>query len=304
MRTDSEQAAGEDDGAGVRAARLWRGVGPWVVGGAMGLVIVLIVAVVAMSVQMNAPPVWWQTVAADNPEVASDAKELENAIFTQLHLRRDTVQTETESGEVLRSAEWWVALPAEDANAWLAVRLPVWVAGKMFEAAEDAEPGEGADELGVWPEELAEVQVSFQHPHILVGARMEQEGKQRYFSATLVPELREDGTLWLVAKQVHVGRLSVPASWVLAEAEHRADDIVPEAFRGLPEAEAFFQIFAGERPFANEPEIRLGDGRRVRLLALRSNDKGKLEVKCRTEYKSGAAAADERANAADGAGEG
>ncbi len=257
-----------------------RTAGPWLVCAAMVVVVVMIVAVLGVSSRMRAQPLWWQPVASENPEIVENATELENAIFTQLHLRRDADRIQTETGEVLRSAEWTVGLRAEQTNAWLAVRLPKWVAGQMFHAMDKAGDPE---ELDVWPEDLSEVQVSFQHPHILVGARIDRGGDPRYFSATLTPELRDDGTLWLVANRVHVGRVSVPAGWVLSEAERRADDVVPEAFRGLPEAEAFFQIFAGERPFADEPQIRLGDGRRVRLLSLRS-DQGRLIVKCRTEY--------------------
>ncbi len=295
--TNPTRTPGEDPGAGDAWKRL---AGPSTVVAAMVVVVVLIVTVLGVSSRINAKPVWWQPVASESPEIVENAMELENAIFTQLTSPRKAVRTQTESGEVLMSAEWWVGLPAESANAWLAVRLPKWVAGQMFHALdEEADPGE----LDVWPEDLTEVQVSFQHPHILVGARTDRGGKTRYFSATLSPELRGDGTLWLVANQVHVGRLSVPAGWVLSEAERRADDVVPEAFRGLPEAEAFFQIFAGERPFADEPQIRLGDGRRVRLLALRSNQ-GRLEVKCRTEYvpEVGGPASEERAEAPNPAG--
>ncbi|MEQ8768938.1 MAG: hypothetical protein RIB60_00360 [Phycisphaerales bacterium] len=272
--------------------------GPGSVVAAMVVVVVLIVTVLAVSSRMSAKPSWWQPVASTNPRVVENATQLENAIFTQLHLRREAERTQTKTGEVLMSADWWVRLSADSANAWLAVRLPKWVAGQMFHALdEEANP----EELDVWPEDLTEVQVSFQHPHILVGARVDRGGHGRYFSATLRPELRDDGTLWMVAEQVHVGRLTVPAGWVLSEAERRADDVVPEAFRGLPEAEAFFQIFAGERPFADEPQIRLGDGRRVRLLAVRSTAAG-LEVKCRTEYvpELGGITAEERAEAPEG----
>src|SRR5690606_19838348 len=130
--------------------------------------------------------------------------------------------------------------------------------------------------------EIAEVQMNFEGEHIRVGACIRRHGREQYVSATLAHEIREDGSLWLVARRVHLGRVGMPARWVLDEAEGRADELLPEALRGLPEAETVFEIFSGERPFSVDPEIRLGDGRRVRLLRLWALEDGRLGMQFRT----------------------
>jgi len=252
-------------------SRAWKACGHWVVLAGMVVVVVLIVAVGRASALLRAKPAWWQEVSAEDPEVIESGQRFENALISNLYSRR-------ESGE----ENWKFGVPSDTVNSWLSTRLPKWVAMQVRQELEparvtDLEPVEGqagpSGAEGVWPSEIREVQVSFADPHIYVGARVEREGREQYLSATLRPEIRADGSLWLVASRVYIGRLGMPASWVLAEADGRADELLPEAVRGLPEAETVFKIFMGDRPFSENPEIRLSDGRRVRLTRLSAIDK-------------------------------
>jgi hypothetical protein len=240
---------------------------PWLVVAGMVLVLALVGLFAAAAQRMRARPAWWQTVQAADPTVVHNATELENAVLSTLSERRELLDAPDGSRA---SADWWVAVPAEDANAWLSARLPRWVAAQS--------------DISRWPDELAEVRVSFEAPFVRVGARVDRGGQSRYLAATFIPQLRSDGSLWLVAERVSIGTLNLPAGWVLDGAEARADDLVPEAFRGLPQSRDFFRMFAGEIPATPTPEIDLQDGRRVRLLALRAGQ-GRLELKCRTEHR-------------------
>lgn len=272
-------------------SRVWRACGHWVVVAGMVAVVALIVVVARTSALLRAKPAWWQPVVAEDPKVIQSGQRFENVLITQLSEVREPGK-ET----------WDFGVRPEMANSWLSTRLPKWVATQVREELEprrvtDLKPVEGggapASEPAenLWPAEIREVQVSFAHPYIYVGARVEREGREQYVSATLRPEIRDDGSLWLVAERVHVGRLGLPASWVLAEAEGRADELLPEAMRGLPEAETVFKIFSGERPFSEEPEIGLGDGRRVRLETLRVLSDGRLHMRFRTLSSGGTASA-------------
>ena len=103
---------------------------------------------------------------------------------------------------------------------------------------------------------------------------------------TLDPQIREDGSLWMPARWVSVGRLAVPGDWVIDHADRRRDQFIPEDLKDLPETAAMFRAFAGEAPIATDAVVTLGDGRVVRLLEMRPAD-GRLELTCRTEHDGG-----------------
>ncbi|MEZ6242510.1 MAG: hypothetical protein R3B57_05645 [Phycisphaerales bacterium] len=219
----------------------------------------------------RAAPAWWRRIDPDDIKTVQRANDLEGAISHHISMVRPGSTEQPDGGPpgVWRTEPWTVAMRAEDANAWLNVRLPVWMARE--------------NERFEWPEEMSDLQVHFDAPLIRIGAKVYADGREHYLSATLTPELREDGSLWVKADWVHVGRLPIPASWVLGEAEARAEDLIPEELRDVPQARTFFRIVAGEEPMAERPVVRLPDNRRVRLVALKA-EKGWVAITCRTEY--------------------
>jgi len=247
--------------------------------GVWGLIALSLLGVTAWTVvgSMTASaPAWWRHTDAGDAHTIDRALILENAIASHLSLRRDSASDLMYTGaadlpELYRSDPWSVALKSEDANAWLNVRLPVWLAGE--------------NESFVWPEEVSDLQVQFDAPHVRLGAKIKVRGKDQFLSATLTPELREDGSLWVKADWVHLGRLPIPASLVLGEAEARMDEIIPDELRSLPQAQSFFRVMAGEEPVAERPVVKLPDRRLVRLLRLEA-DKGWVEITCQTELRS------------------
>ena len=225
---------------------------------------------------LRATPVWWNEPSATTPEAAELGRKIEAALGSEASMRRDmTPAGDADDASLLVSEPWGFTLNVDQANAWLANRLRLWVESQGHE----------------WHSELASVRGHFAGGRIIAGARLEREGQSRYVTATMRPEVRDDGSLWLTAETVTVGRVAMPASWVLDRASARSDEIVPEPFRGLPEADAVFRVFAGQVPLSSEPEIRLPrpDKRRVRLLALGMVDDPeggaqRVAVTCRTEW--------------------
>jgi hypothetical protein len=213
-------------------------------------------------------PVWWRIVRKDDPKTAETALVVENSVWNQIYLSRETTPAADAAERAAPGTEWTVSLKASDANAWLNARLPMWLANQH--------------EKSPWPKELEEVQVDFGEGRIRVGARVVQAGQDRVLSATLEPDLRADGTLWMPASWISIGRLAVPADWVLQQAEQRKAEFMPAELRDLPETVAAFRGFAGRAPIVENAVIRLEDGRRVRLLKLRPVN-GRLEITCRTE---------------------
>lgn len=220
----------------------WSRHGPAIVLGAMLLTVAATVLTVRGLLLMRDDPAWWQPLDTDDPTVIRTATALENAISSHV--------TDVE----LVGTRWETGMRSPEVNAWLNARLPRWV--------------ESESDLDDWPDELDQLQVRFVGPHIDIGARIREDDRSRVLAATLLPEVHEDGTLWLRAESVSIGRLRLPASWVLGGLEAQADDVLPPAFRSVQDIDLRFDALAGRRPMALEPVVNLPDGREVRLLRL------------------------------------
>ncbi len=227
------------------------------------------IGLVALALSQERPS-WWRSVNAHDPEVIAIAESLENAVATLLTQARPP----GEDGDATRP--WTVRIAAADVNAWLNARLPTWM-----ESREDVK--------FEWPDSLQELQIDFRDGLIHVGARVSAAKRVdpdtrtgNYFSAAIAPQFRGDGSLWMPAKWVALGRLSVPASWMLREPEEIArTDRVPGELAAMPETRQVLAAFAGRLPALTNPTIKLGDGRRVRILAMTAAD-GRLAITCQT----------------------
>jgi len=242
----------------------WR-IRGWLVSCALVVIGSCCVAFLVSLVLMKQDPGWWARLTLDEAGTIERAGLLHNAFATRLH---ELKETDTVVDDDWRSVEDRFFIKADDANAWLNIEMPRWLANM--------------DEDVHWPAVFRELQVSFENDEIRVGIRLLAGRREQVVWLTLTPVLREDGSLWLPAKRIHVGRMPLPVSWVLSEAELRADSYIPAEFRDLPETAAMFRVFAGQQPVAEEATVRLMDGRRVRLLSLVPRG-GRLEVAVRQE---------------------
>jgi hypothetical protein len=230
---------------------------------ALSLVVAATLAMLAAGLLARTTPAWWRTVRADDPKTIQTAEYVENEFINQMYHERSMGGGAAPVDGSWQSEEWTVALDAASANAWLNTRLPKWLANQ------------GVD----WPDQVHELQVDFRDGAMVVGMSVRLREGDRYLSATLAPSVTDGGPLWMPARWIHVGQLSLPARWALGQAESRAASYLPG---DLPETELMFSIFGGDSPMLHEPTIPLGDGRRIRLLRVRTKA-GRIEVTCRTE---------------------
>ncbi len=216
-------------------------------------------------------PAWWRNVRRDDPATIETARQVEESLTSVLTRGRPTDPTYASApGVPWRSTPWSFKIRATDVNAWLNVRLRLWLANR--------------EEDFVWPEEISQLQVDFSDGRIRVGARVRVGDRDQILSATLDPAVNEDGSLSAPARWVHVGRLSIPPSWVLDAPDPGGAGYVPRELRALPETQSMFRAFLGELPVTANPVIKLDGGRRVRILGVQSAD-GALVVHCRTEFQ-------------------
>ncbi|MCC6675687.1 MAG: hypothetical protein IT436_00960 [Phycisphaerales bacterium] len=234
----------------------------------VGLVALLSALLIVAVWQSRMEPGWWTGTSAAAAGSGAGAG-LQNSVINQLHLARPTA-ADLGPDEAWRSEPWRVSMRCEDVNAWLAEELPRWLANR--------------DPPVRWPARVETARAGFEAGRVMVGARLRHGGGfggVSVISASLVPELREDGSLWLRASWVRIGRLPAPASWVvprLREAMREAG-LEDEAHGGVG---FLLRVLEGEEPLARSAVIRLEDGRRVRLLDLELRD-GALWITARTE---------------------
>jgi len=232
------------------------GLRRWLVVGALSLVALLtLAALVGFSLAEQAPA-WWRTVRIDDPQTRQTAVNIENGLWNALYERRDSGQD-----------RWHMWLAAHDANAWLNTTMRDWVASQW--------------ELVGWPEELHEVQIEFMDGLIAVGLHVQTPEGPRYVSAVVEPIIDQDGALWMPARTVSLGRLTLPASVLLDHIRRNQEQYVPPALLTLPETQAIFLALEGKAPLVENASQSLGDGRRVRLIAMRPVG-ARLELWCTT----------------------
>lgn len=243
-------------------------------------------ALIALALTQERPQ-WWARVDPSDPSTIATAEAVENGIATAMTQVRRPVTEDSES------ATWKVFITSDQANAWMNVRMKRWLEDQV----------ESGNIALRWPPEIAEIQIRFEGPpragvddgrgRILIGAMVERSPggsesvRPQTLSASLRPEFRADGSLWVTAETVSIGRLSLPAGWVLPDSSPEAPpEAIPEELAALPQTARVLEAFLGEHPVLSRPVIKLADGRRVRLVNIRPEDdgaSGRLVITCRTE---------------------
>jgi hypothetical protein len=195
------------------------------------------------------PPGWWAEVDTASPGVVSTSRAVENwavSTMTRQHPHEE---------------RWAVTITEEDANAWLAVRLPLWV----------------ESEYGEWPEGIRSVRVRFHDGRVIVGADIREPGAKeaRVVAAALEVEIDEDGSAQAGIGWTQINRLKLPGAiglnrlseWIDSAGEGEIADRLGELVRGELNAEAL--------------DWRLEDGRRVTVHDIRIEG-GELSLTCST----------------------
>ncbi|MFZ4573238.1 MAG: hypothetical protein ACOYN0_02505 [Phycisphaerales bacterium] len=237
--------------------------------GGLSLAAIVTVALVMVGLA-RVPPAWWHPVDGASADVGARAEKLENAMMGHVSLVRPRASGPTRPGVSFQSEDWRLSLRSEDANAWLAARLGLWLEHR------------GADR-GVRTQ-FESVQVQFGEQRLRMGALLMKDGREQVVGVSARPVVRSDGSLWFEEPIIEAGRLSVPASWAAGFLRARAERYLPAAMREQPAGRELLEIMAGERPALREAVLRLEDGRRVRLLAITPRE-GRVEFLCRTEKR-------------------
>lgn len=222
--------------------------------GAIVLVVLLWVLALVAIARANAVPAWWPRVDGQDPGTIEEAQTLERAFASQV--------SKVRQGDGQGGADWRVAINPVSANAWLAARLRPWV----------------ESERAGWPDEVEQVRVAFLGDRVALGARVRGASGPVIVWATLTPEVRQDGSVWVHAHDARVGTLPVPGGLAVSRLQREVDGRLGEKAGAVP----LSRVLAGEAPLSVEPVVHLPDGRDVRILELRARN-GRMELSLRTE---------------------
>ncbi|MHC4990443.1 MAG: hypothetical protein ACYTGC_05630 [Planctomycetota bacterium] len=195
-------------------------------------------------------PSWWAPLDPQDQQTARLAERVEYRLAEEAHKVRADPKP------------WWLEIKQEQINAWLAARLPEWVAHAH----------------GIqWPAEVGLPQVDVGQDTVRLGLDIETDVGTRYVVAHLRPSIA-DGELSLALNGISFGRLWIPGSSVATAMERLADT---EAGRFLddPGVKALIGLLEGDQRL--DPTLTLSDGRRVQVLDLRCN-RGALLLKAET----------------------
>jgi hypothetical protein len=234
--------------------------------GAAALAFGLFIAVAFLSRQF---PDWWRGIETDRAVLAAIGADMENAIVEEVSRVRPGAPDAGPPGPGWHSEDWTLEIRDDEAIAWLNTRFPKWLANRA--------PGLGA------PEEVRQLQVAFEANAVRLGVAIEVGGAPRVVWLTLHPSIDAQGRLWIPATGVGAGRLPLPRSWL---GEGTAGAWLPKQASSSPEVLTLLRALAGGEPAAAKPVMSLGDGRSVRLVAVRVED-GRLVLTCRTESGNG-----------------
>lgn len=225
-------------------------VGVWLI----ALVFVIGVVVVVLA---SRSPRWFVPVVVDT-SMREMAQRLENRIITEAYRYRG-VPREGPKGAPRQTGEnWTLRITEQEATAWLSVKLPEWLVNH--------------DPAARLPASVGDLQAHFSGGRVLVGGRA--EGATVSVSASPVVA----NGVWLSGVRAGLGSLQLPlwlGGWAIVKKDAALN----------ADGEAVWKAIRGEAPILKDASVKLEDGRRVRVIAVRMGEKkdGILEVECATE---------------------
>lgn len=219
----------------------------------VAVLVLLALATIAVALTrwlLGARPAWWNDHLPAPQQLAAQAAAVEQLVTGELSAPRSA-----------DSSDWAIEITSEDANAWLADRLPKWIANQGRQ----------------WPAQLQALRVDLRPGRITIGAEVRSSAASRCVTAQFAVESTPGDAVLARLDRVSIGLIPAPADVVrarlrplLESSDLRAQDV------------DFLHAILDGRPFHVPTTIDLDDGREVRIVDFELLD-GSITLRCATE---------------------
>ena len=172
------------------------------------LVLVTAAAVVVWRMTLL-EPTWWAPPDADDPRVTAAAEQIEYSLIEQAHM----VRTDDET--------WSIRIHDRHVNAWLASRLPAWLAH--------------AQALD-WPGGFGRPQMRSEPGWVTLAIELDGGEQRRFVAVRLIPTIAA-GELRVTVDRISLGRLTIPGKPV-GDVAAWLNEAAPGGFLQDPEVQA------------------------------------------------------------------
>jgi len=197
-------------------------------------------------------PSWYEPLDPADARVAEMAEGVEYGLVAEFHRIRPDAEP------------WTLRIREEYLNAWLASRMPEWIAHE--------------DDLN-WPEEFSAPQIRVGEDGIDLAVEVDIDGARHVLVTRVNPEVR-DGRLELTFDRVGIGRVALPGA-PAGKLLDLVDGMAPGGVLDPVVIDTLRQALGAGAGLDLGSHLELPDGRRVELLDLLARD-GALDVTSRT----------------------
>lgn len=193
----------------------------------------------------RATPPWWSTVSPTDPIAIQRAESLE--IRLNNTLSNPAPPPPTTNSDI---ALWTIDITPEEANAWINLRLPRWLANRELPA----------------PFEPGSLTIAFRDGKLIAGARLpaSADEHQHIVGVTLAPRIDEQHNLIAPITAFHLGSLSLPR----AIAADRLTTLIPPEYAQDPDVTAALDALLHAKPLTHAPTLSSDNHHAVRILAI------------------------------------
>lgn len=219
---------------------------------AIMLLIVALVTAVALAVlwRARAEPIWWVTVAPNDPVALHRAESVEKRL-------NNTITHEHPDPDA-----WTIDITADEANAWLNLRLPLWLANRDLPSPFD-------------PGSLA---VAFREDRIIAGARINSGNDRHIVGLTIEPRIDEEARLLAPITTIHFGALALPRQL----AGERLYALIPAELSEHPEVSDTLRALLEAEPLLDASLLNIDAHRAIRIVSIElTHDRARIH--CRTQ---------------------
>ena len=209
--------------------------------------LVFLAGIVAALWLVRAEPSYWEPVDANDPAVAATAERIESRITSQTTSVRPPNEV------------WELQVGEDQVNAWLAARLPLWLANQQVDR----------DVIQAVPQAMIDINLD----RVELAVQVRLDGLAQIVRFAYRPQADGEQPMELVLKSVYAGRLRVPLELLVEQVRARAGLDAQDADRIVRHLQSVpLRLALDDGRIVTVTDVQLGEG--VATLTCRTRPAG------------------------------